>query len=137
MSVTARWYPHAARQMFLGNLNGTTSVYKIALLNGSGTYTAADTDWADVSGDEIAATGGYTAGGETTTLTVTSDGTASYFETSAVTWTAATFTFRHAVVYDDTSNKLLFHLTFIADQSPNNQEYRLNAPSPKMTATPA
>lgn len=137
MSVTTKWYPSAARQMFLGNLNSSTSTLKVALLSSSGTYNAAHTQWSDVSANEIAASGGYTAGGEATTITATSNSTASYFPTSAVLWSGATFTFQNAVVYDSTSGKLMLHLAFATSQAPVNQEYQLNAPSPAPSATPA
>lgn len=137
MSVTAKWYPSAAREMFLGNLNSSTSTFKIALLTSSGTYSAAHTQWSDVSANEIAAGSGYTAGGGSTSITATANSTASYFATSAVLWSAATFTFQNAVVYDTVSNKLMLHLAFATSQAPVNQEYQLNVPSPGNAATPA
>lgn len=140
MSVTAKWYPSAAQQMFLGNLNSSTSTFKIALLSSSGSYNAAHTQWSDVSGFEISASSpnvGYTAGGIETTVTATANSTASYFATSQVLWTSATFTFRNAVVYDTTSGKLMLHLNFSSDQSPSGQEYQLNVPNPGNEATPA
>jgi hypothetical protein len=123
----------------LGNLS-SSSTFKIALLNGSGDYSAAHDEWADVSGFEISASSpnvGYTAGGKAVTLNVTANSTASYFETTEAKWEGATFTFENAVVYDSTSGKLLFHLAFASPQSPSSQEYRLNPPNPKMSATPA
>lgn len=137
MAVTTKWYPSAAQQMFLGNLNSATSTFKIALLSGSGSYSAAHTQWSDVSAFEIAASGGYTAGGIETTVTATANSTASYFATSQVLWTGATFTFRNAVVYDSTSGKLMLHLNFNSDQSPSGQEYQINVPDPGNAATPA
>jgi hypothetical protein len=137
MSITAKWYPSAAQQMFLGNLNSTTSSFKIALLNSSGSYTASHTAWSDVSGFQIAASGGYTAGGEATTITPTANSTASYFTPSAVLWTSATFSFNNAVIYDTVSGKLMMHLAFITTQSPVAQDYQINVPSTAPSATPA
>lgn len=138
MSVTAKWYPSAAAQMFTGNVT-STNTFKVALLSSAGVYNTAHGVYADVSASELPAEGGYTSGGAPTTITVTSDANGSYFETSAVLWTAATFTFQNAVIYDDTSTgkRLLLHLAFALSQSPNNQEYQLNVPSPRNRATPA
>lgn len=138
MSVTTKWYPSAAAQMFTGNVKNTNT-FKVALLNSYGVYNTGHGVYADVSSFELPTGGGYTSGGDTTTITVTSDANGSYFTTSAVLWTAATFTFQNAVIYDDTSTgkRLLLHLAFATAQSPNNQEYQLNIPSPSNRATPA
>jgi len=137
MAVTAKWYPSAAHQMFIGNLSSATSSFKIALLNSSGTYSASHGVWSDVSSYQISAGGGYTSGGAAVTITPSSNSTASYFSTSAVLWTLATFTFQNAVVYDTVSNRLMLHLNFDTAQSPSSQDYQLNVPSPAPSATPA
>lgn len=137
MSVTAKWYPSAAHQMFIGNLSSTTSSFKIALLTAAGSYSASHGVWSDVSSNQIAAGGGYTSGGAAVTVTPSSNSTASYFTTSTVLWTSATFTFQNAVIYDTVSNRLMLHLNFAQAQSPLAQDYQLNVPSPAPAATPA
>lgn len=136
MAVTARWYPSAAHQMFLGNIKSTDTI-KIALLTSAGTYDTSDTTWSDISAQEITPTAVYTTGGKATTITASSDTTASYFSTSSVLWELATFTFHHAVVYSSTSGALVLHLDFGGAQAPNGQDYQINVPSPAPSATPA
>jgi len=74
---------------------------RVALLDNSHTFTATDNTWSQVSANEISGTG-YTANGETlTSLSVTQAATASW-DAADSTWTTATFSAYHAVVYDDT-----------------------------------
>ncbi len=83
--------------------NLLTNTVKIALLNNSHTFSASSVGWSSVSANELAATGGYTAGGNTLaspTVIVASD--KGVFDAADSSWTTATFTAYHAVIYNDT-----------------------------------
>lgn len=77
---------------------------KVALLDNSHSFNADNNTWSDVSANEISGTG-YTAGGEElTNKSVTQDDTndKAVFDADDVSWSSATFTAYHAVLYDDT-----------------------------------
>lgn len=100
--------------MARGNLLLNADTLKLALIVAAGTPVAADDEFADVSPDEVAAGNGYTAGGNSGGAGITSNagGTETLRTTTAIVpWTAsaAGFTFRYMVLYDDTSasDKLL------------------------------
>ena len=102
------------------NLNtGTTQVFKIALYTNSGTLNADTTAY--TTDGEVSATG-YTAGGETLTIsqvpTTGSTGTVSYYSFDNVTWTGA-FTARGALIYkyDGSANPAMIVLDFGSDKT--------------------
>lgn len=82
--------------------NTTGDVFKIALTNTT-PNAATHAVRADIT--ELTTTGGYTSGGNTTTMTTSrTGGTAKATGTDPTAWTGsgAGFTFSHAVLYDDT-----------------------------------
>lgn len=90
-----------------GNVDLVNDTIEVALLDNSHPTTAgdllADNTWADVSANEISGTG-YVAGGATMsgTKSVTEAAT-TYWDTDAdQSWTSASFTCYHAVLYDST-----------------------------------
>jgi hypothetical protein len=102
------------------NLNtGTTQVFKIALYTNSATLDYQTTAY--TSTGEVSATG-YTAGGETLTIsqvpTTGSSGTVSYYSFSNVTWTGS-FTARGALIYkyDGSANPAMIVLDFGSDKT--------------------
>jgi hypothetical protein len=102
------------QNMARGNLLLNADTLKLALIVAAGTPVAADDEFADVSADEVAAGNGYTATGNSGGAGITSNaaGTETMRTTSAIpVWTAsaAGFSFRYPVLYDDTStnDKLL------------------------------
>jgi hypothetical protein len=95
--------------------NGGDTV-KCALLDNSHSFTAENDGWADVSANEISGTG-YTTGGATlANQAVSIDDTddEGVFDADDVSWTSASFTAYHAVVYDDThaSDALICSIDF-------------------------
>ena len=139
MAITAKFYPSAAAKMFNNDLNDGDS-FKVALLNASGTFDANDVLFSDVSANEISSSSpnvGYTSGGVAVTVgPATSDATKAQFPITAALWTGATFAFTNAVVYQATSNALMMHLAFDAEQTVSGGDYQINAPSPSPKATP-
>ena len=89
---------------------------KVALLDNNHSFNADDNTWSDVSANEISGTG-YTAGGEElTNKSVTQDDTndKAVFDADDVSWSSATFTAYHAVLYDDSlaSDDLICSIDF-------------------------
>ena len=79
-------------------------VFKVILLDNTHTFNPDNNVLVDISANEISGTG-YTAGGETlANQTVTQDNTndVGTFDADDVSWTTATFSAYHAVIYDDT-----------------------------------
>ena len=78
-----------------------------ALLDNSHAFTATDTVWGSVSANEISGTA-YVAGGETlANQTVALAANTATFDADDTSWTSATFTCYHAVIYDTTNTSSL------------------------------
>jgi hypothetical protein len=77
---------------------------KIALLTSSYTPTAEHDFYDDVSSFEVGASGTYSAGGATLSVTITQDDTddEGVFDATDVSFTSATITARYAVIYKST-----------------------------------
>ena len=82
------------------DLEGDT--IKAALLNNSHAFTATHNTWSQVSANELAATGGYTAGGATLAGKAVTQAATTKWDATDTAWTSATFSAYHAVLYDDT-----------------------------------
>jgi hypothetical protein len=141
MAISSQFYPSSFAAMFNNDAN-SGDTFKLMLLANAYTYSNEHTVVADVSGDEISGPG-YTAGGSAITVTAAlkpgataPDRDRTEFTLGSVLFSAATFTFEKAVVYDSTSNALLLYLDFGAEQDVAGQNYQLNAPSPKPSITP-
>ncbi len=82
-----------------------TDTFRLALYDSTASLTAATTAYTATG--ELATAGGYTAGGATTAVTVstsaTSNGVVVMIDFADVSWAAATFTARGALLYDDTA----------------------------------
>ncbi len=75
---------------------------KCALLDNVHTFSAGATVWTSgVDVNEIAGTG-YTAGGATLAGKAVTEAATTKFDATDVSWTTATFTAYHAVIWDDT-----------------------------------
>ena len=86
------------------NLDTGGDTIKCALMDNVHAFTAENDGWSDVSANEITGTG-YSANGEDLTTQVVSidDGDdEGVFDADDVSWTTATFSAYHAVLYDDT-----------------------------------
>jgi hypothetical protein len=89
-------------------INAGSDAWKIALTN-TAPNVATNTVLADIT--DLATSGGYTAGGNTCTVTSSAQTGGSYklVLASPATWTASAggFTFRYAVLYDATATNAL------------------------------
>jgi len=75
---------------------------KIALLNNSHSFTAGDNTWSQVSANELASGSGYTTGGATLGNKAVTQAATTKWDADDASWTSASFTAYHAVIYDDT-----------------------------------
>ena len=108
---------------------GTTDVYKIALYTNNATLDYTTTAY--TASGEVSASG-YTAGGQTLTVTqvptVGSSGTTAYFSFADVTWNAA-LTARGALIYkyNGTTNPAMVVLDFGSNKTSDRKSTRLNS----------
>lgn len=134
--ITAKFYPGVPYAMYNNDMN-IGDAYKMVLLTEAGVYASTHTAWSDLEVYEIDYDGalpGYEP--KAVTLTVALTATATTFGLTEALWSDASFTFRHAVVYNETSGKLLLHLAFSVNQVVSGQNYRLNVPDPIPSAVP-
>ena len=88
--------------------------------------------WSDVSSNEVAATGGYVAGGTalaSKTLTQDNSNDLAYFDAADTTWAASTITARFLVLYKDTgvagTSALIGYYDFGSDKSSSSGNFTL------------
>lgn len=110
-----------------GNLDFDGDTIKVVLVTDSYTPDADDTQYSDVSANEVANGNGYTTGGYTVALTVTDDDANDrvVIDSADPTWTASGGSigpFRYAIWYDDThgSDLLLYCFDFGSNQTAND-----------------
>jgi hypothetical protein len=114
----------------------TPNTYKIALYTAAADINAATTVY--TTSGELPSTGGYSAGGNTLTISVspTSGNNSASVPTAYISfvntsWTNATFTCRAALIYNSTQgNKSVAVLDFGADKTVNNDTFTIIFPTP-------
>lgn len=93
---------------------------KVALLDNSHSFTPEDDVWSDISANEVSGTG-YSAGGATlANQAVSIDDTddEGVWDADDVSWTTASFTAYHAVIYDTSvTNDLILSIDFGGEQT--------------------
>ena len=124
MAVTAKWYGLGLKAVTAQSINWGSDTIKCALV--TSTYTPnQDTDqfWSTPQTNEVSGTG-YTAGGVTLTTSAISYDTSTNevrLDASDISWTAASFTARYAVVYKSTgtasTSPVLGYVDFGADET--------------------
>tara|TARA_Y100001937_G_scaffold41072_1_gene58299 strand:- start:334 stop:789 length:456 start_codon:yes stop_codon:yes gene_type:complete len=140
MAITSAICTSFKKELLEGlmDFNSTSgSTFKIALIKAnasqSGTYSAATTNYSDVTGnsDELPATGGYTTGGNTlTNIDPTTSGTTAFVDFADTTWTSATFTTRGCIIYNTSqSNKAVMVIDFGADFSVSGGTFQIQFPT--------
>lgn len=94
---------------------GTTQVYKIALYNANAELNAATLVYTSLN--EVTGAG-YTAGGKVLTpIAPASSGSTAYVSFDNVSWLAANFLCRGALIYNDTTNAAVAVLDFGSDKT--------------------
>ena len=124
------------------DFNVGVDAFKCALMQAaasiSGTYGVATTNYSDVTGnsDELAATGGYSTGGNTlTNIAPTSSSTTAYIDFADTEWTSATFTTRGCIIYNSSdSNSAVMVINFGADYSVAGGTFKIEWPAFSNTA---
>ncbi len=116
----------------------SADTFRMALYDSTASLTAATTAYTATG--ELAAAGGYTPGGEVMTMAVstaaTANGTVVIVDFTDVSWAAATFTARGALVYDDTAagNPAVAVIDFGGDKTVTAGTFTVQAPSPTANA---
>lgn len=98
-------YNSFKKKIMDGSIDLDTDTIKLALVTSSYTPSADNDDfWDDVSANEIGATGSYSAGGATLTVSLSQDNTddEGVFDATDVSFTTATISARYAVIYKST-----------------------------------
>lgn len=91
---------------------------KVALLDSDHAFTATHNQWSEVSTNDISGTG-YTTGGTTLAGKAVTQAATTKWDATDVSWTTASFTAAHAVIYDDTTTNddLIASIDFGGDQT--------------------
>ena len=113
------------------NPGGNT--FKIALYTSAATLGASTTAYSATN--EVAAGGGYTAGGNTlTAVSPTTSGTTAYVDFADTTWTSSTITANGALIYNNTNaNRAVVVLAFGSDKSSSNGDFQIVFPTANAT----
>jgi hypothetical protein len=110
---------------------GTSQVFKIALYTSAATLGAATTAY--TTSNEVATGGGYTAGGNTLTISAVpaSSGTTAFLDFSDTTWTSSTITARGALIYlaNGGSNPAVAVLDFGSDKTSTSGDFTIQFPT--------
>lgn len=106
----------------------TPDTFKIALYTSSATLDSTTTAYSTTN--EVASTGGYSAGGNTlTTIAPTSSGTTAFLDFNDTTWSSSTITANGALIYNSTqSNKAVAVLAFGSDKSSSGGNFTIQFP---------
>jgi hypothetical protein len=114
-------------QLWLGVHDFSTDVIKIALYTSSATLDNTTTAYSATN--EVSGTG-YTAGGKTLAATLTPDGIYSILDFADISWTAASFTCRGALIYNSSkANKSIFVLDFGTDKTVSSGTLTIQFPT--------
>jgi len=103
--------------------------FKCALYTSSANLDATTTVYS--TSNEVASTGGYSAGGNTlTTVAPTSSGTTAFLDFSDTTWSTSTITANGALIYNSTqTNRAVAVLAFGGDKSSSGGNFTIQFPA--------
>jgi len=110
-------------------------VFKIALYTSSATLSATTTAY--TTSNEVATAGGYTAGGNTLTISQvpTSTTTTAWLDFADSVWTASTITANGAMIYNSTQgNKCVAILAFGGDKTSTAGDFTIIFPTADSTS---
>jgi hypothetical protein len=121
-------------QLLNAQQNFTSNTFKIALYTSSATLDAGTTAY--TASNEVVGTG-YTAGGNTLTVSVTptSSGTVAYISFADTSWYTATFTARGALIYNTSqANAAVAIFDFGSDKSVVGGTFTVTFPAATSTS---
>lgn len=113
----------------------TADTFKIALYTSSATLDSTTTAY--TTSNEVPSTGGYSAGGNTLTVsqTPTSTSTTAWLDFADSTWSAATITANGALIYNSSqSNKAVAVLAFGGDKTSTAGDFTIVFPAANSTS---
>lgn len=115
--------------------SGIADVFKIALYTSAATLSATTTAY--TTSGEVASTGGYTAGGNTLTISQvpTSTTTIAWLDFADSVWAASTITANGAMIYNSSQgNKCVAVLAFGSDKSSSVGDFTIIFPTADSTS---
>ena len=122
-------YNVAKTQWLKKSVDMVNDSLKCSLLTSSASFTASNTQWSDISANEISGAGYSTGGTALATKTATQDnsGNRGVFDAEDVTWVSASFTARYAAIYDDTTatKYLIALIDFGGDQTVSSGDFKI------------
>lgn len=113
----------------------TADTFKIALYTSSATLDSTTTAY--TTSNEVPSTGGYSAGGNTLTVSQvpTSTSTTAWLDFADSTWSAATITANGALIYNSSqSNKAVAVLAFGGDKTSTAGDFTIVFPAANSTS---
>lgn len=139
--MASSFYPTIFQHLLKGDVDLDTAEVKVLLLTDTYTFDAQDNDVADLSGEVSDASYSRKVVAVTLSEDITGDSDAdagcfiNFDLTNDATWTSATFTCRHAVMYInasdvDANSKLLYYFDLGANQTVSSGTFSLLDPSP-------
>ena len=139
MAITQAMATTFKKELLFGSHDFDTSTgdtIKLALYTSSASLDATTT--AFTTSNEVAASGGYTSGGNTlNSVDPTVSGTTSFLDFDNSTWSSSTITARGAMIYNSTPNTTSISLTnpavvildFGADKSSSSGDFTVQFPA--------
>ena len=139
MAITQAMATTFKKELLFGSHDFDTSTgdtIKLALYTSSASLDAATT--AFTTSNEVAASGGYTSGGNTlNSVDPTVSGTTAFLDFDNSTWSSSTITARGAMIYNSTPNTTSISLTnpavvildFGADKSSSSGDFTVQFPA--------
>jgi|TARA_B110000503_G_C6816807_1_gene277265 hypothetical protein len=134
MAITQTLCTSFKVEVLNGVHNFSANTFKLALYTDSATI-GADTLIYTTNNEVVGA--GYTAGGNTLTVSVTpvSSGTTAYVSFANTSWASSTITARGALIYNSSqSNKAVAVLDFGADKTTSNSVFTITFPAASATS---
>jgi fermentation-respiration switch protein FrsA (DUF1100 family) len=104
-------YNRQKANLLRGDVDLVNDTINVALYDNSHAFTATDTDYTTTN--ELPTAGGYTLGGAALASQSVTEAATSFWDADDISWTSATFTTYHAVIYDTTvTNDLIASIDF-------------------------
>lgn len=99
---------------------------KVILLDDTHTFAAGNTDYSDISANELDPGSGYSTGGETLTTKAVTEAATTKWTADDVEWSSASFTAYNAVIYDiDVTNDLIATIGFGGAQTVTSGTFKI------------
>ena len=135
MAITQAMTDSFKVQLLNGAQNFSADTYKIALYTSAATLSNATPTY--TTSGEVATGGGYTAGGNTLSVSVvpTNTGNVAYMSFANSSWSNATITAAGALIYNSTkANTSVAALSFGGDKTSTSGTFTVIFPTPDATS---